>query len=81
MNKDQKGFAPMLILVVVAIVAVAGYLLLTKNGKYTTPTTNQSYSTIQSDSDLNKAAIDLENTDTKQVDTELNQLSSDTSAF
>lgn len=82
MNKNQKGFAPILILAVITIVAVAGYFLFTKNGKYTTTTTtNQSYSAIQSDSDLSKASNDLDGSDTTQVDTELNQLSADASAF
>ncbi len=82
MNKNQKGFVPILILAVIAIVAVVGYFLFTKSSKYaTTPITNQNYSAIQSDNDLNKATSDLDGADTAQVDTELNQLNSDTSAF
>ncbi|KKQ66969.1 MAG: hypothetical protein US86_C0002G0086 [Candidatus Daviesbacteria bacterium GW2011_GWA2_38_24] len=83
MNKNQKGFSLIFIIVFIAVVVVAGYFLLApKKGKYTaTPSGNRSSSTIQSSSDLDTAANDLDNTDTSQVDTELNQLSSDTSAF
>ncbi len=82
MNKNQKGFAPLLIIAVIAIVAIAGYFFLTQKGNYTaTPSGTGSSSAIQNSSDLDTAANDLDNTDTNQVDTELNQINSDASAF
>ncbi len=83
MNKNQKGFAPILIIAIIAVVAVAGYFFLSQKGKYatTTPSSNGSYSAIQNSSDLDTAANDLDNTDINQADTELNQLNSDASSF
>ena len=95
MKNNQKGFAPILILAIVAVVAVAGYFLFVKGGNLATnPSStantqyqqqyqqaNQNVPAVQNSSDLNTAANDLDNTDTGQVDTQLNQLSSDASAF
>ena len=82
MNKNQKGFAPILIIAISAVVAIAGYFVLSQKGKYTaSPSSNGSYPAIQGSSDLNTAANDLDNTDTNQVDTELDQLGSDASSF
>lgn len=82
MNTNQKDSTLVLMIAIIAVVAIAGYFLFTKNGKSTiTTSTNQSYSAIQSDNDLNKASSDLDNTDTTQVNSELNQLSSDASTF
>lgn len=82
MNKNQKGSTAILILVAIAVVAVIAYFLLTQKGKVTTvPTTGQNYPAIQSNSDLNKAASNLDSTDTKEMDSQLNQLSSDSSSF
>ncbi|MBI3385570.1 hypothetical protein HY031_00630 [Candidatus Gottesmanbacteria bacterium] len=82
MKKNQKGFTPILIIAIIAIVAVAGYFFLTKKGTYiATPSGNGSSTAIQNSSGLNNAENDLDNADINQVDTELNQLSSDTSSF
>ena len=95
MNKNQKGFAPILILAVIAIITVAGYFFFVQRGNIaTTPSNtantqyqqqyqqaNQNVPAIQSSGDLNTAANDLDNTDIGQVNTELNQLGSDVSAF
>lgn len=86
MNKNQKGFAPILTLVVIAIVAVASYLFFagtTANAPYQQQNqqANQNVPAIQNSGDLNTAANDLDNTDTGQIDTELNQLNSDASTF
>lgn len=84
MKNNQKGFAPILIVAIIAIVAIAGYFLFVQRGNIaTTPsnTASTQYQKIQNDSDLNTAASDLDNTDTSQIDTQLNQLSSDASTF
>ncbi len=81
MNKNQKGFAPVLIIAVIAVTVVAVYFLLTQNGKITTPADNSNYSAIQSAGDLSNAASDLDNIDINQVDMELDQLNSDASSF
>jgi hypothetical protein len=82
MNRNQKILAPVLILAIIAVMAVVGYFLLTKSGKYTTTSsTSKSYPSIQDSADLDAAESDLDSTDTNQVDTELNQLSSDVSVF
>lgn len=84
MKNNQKGFAPILLIAIIAVVAVTGYFLFVKKGNIditpsnTATTQNQQ---IQNDNDLNAAANDLDNTDTGQIDTQLNQLSSEASAF
>lgn len=86
MNKNQKGFAPILTLVVIAVVAIAGYLFFAGTTANTpsqqqNQQANQNVPAIQNSSDLNTAANDLDNIDTGQIDTELNQLNSDASTF
>lgn len=84
MKNNQKGLAPILLIATIAVIAVAGYFLFVKKGNIaTTPsnTTGTQNQQIQNDSELNAAASDLDNTDTGQVDTQLNQLSSEASAF
>ena len=84
MKNNQKGFAPILLIAIIAVVAVTGYLLFVNKGNIaitpsnTVTTQNQQ---IQNDNDLNAAANDLDNTDTGQIDTQLNQLNSEASAF
>lgn len=84
MKNNQKGFAPILIIAIIAVVAVAGYFLFVQRKNIaTTPsnTASTQYQKIQNNNDLNTVANDLDNTDTGQIDTQLNQLSSDSSSF
>lgn len=85
MKNNQKGFAPILIIAIIAVVAVVGYFLFVQRGNIATaPSSNTAstqYQKIQNDNDLNTASSDLDNIDTSQIDTQLNQLSSDTSSF
>lgn len=80
----QAGFAPILLIAIIAVIAVTGHFLFVNKGNIaitpsnTATTQNQQ---IQNDNDLNAAANDLDNTDTGQIDTQLNQLSSEASAF
>jgi len=78
MYKNQKG-STLLILAILAFVVVAGYFLLT-NSKYLKPTTNP-YSAIQDNNGLSQASRDLDSADTNEMNTELNQLNSEASAF
>lgn len=75
--KNQNSFAPALLLAIILV--LASYVFFTK----TTPSNNPSEeaSTIQSGSDLDKAASDLDTADTDQIDTDLNELNADSSTF
>jgi hypothetical protein len=83
MNKNQKGFAPILILAVISVLVIAGYFFVQRRNLTTIPSNSAGtqFQRIQNDNDLTKADNELNNTDTNQVDIELNQLSSDASAF
>lgn len=82
MNKNKKGFSPLIVIIILAAIAVGSYALITQQNKYAaTPSGTSTYPAIQNNSELDSAATDLDNTDTNQVDTELNQLNSDTSTF
>ncbi|MCX6725942.1 MAG: hypothetical protein NT052_01315 [Candidatus Shapirobacteria bacterium] len=95
MKNNQKGFTLILIIAIIFFAAVAGYFFFVQRGNITTTPSNtantqyqqqyqqanQNVPAIQTNSDLNTAANDLDNTDTSQIDTQLNQLSSDASTF
>lgn len=76
--KPNEGKGLILILLIVLLV-VLGFWWLMKAG-YKVPYPKQTAG-IQNTSDLDAAAKDLDNTDMNQIDTGLNQLNSDASAF
>ena len=78
-DKKQKGFSPILAIVIIVLLAIAGYFWYIQN--YKSPSSNDGYSAIQNSSDLANAENDLDSVDVSQVDTELNQLDSDASTF
>ncbi len=71
-KQNQTGSYSLVILVVLAI--LAGYFFFTKGGLMMTDQ-------IKGGSDLTKAASELDNTNTNQIDTGLNQLNTDGSTF
>lgn len=75
MKRKQKGFSPILAIIVVAIAVVVVVVFLS------TQQTTQSVPVIQNASDLNTAASELDNTDSDELDRELNQLDADASTF
>ena len=88
MKTNQKGFAAVLIIIaVVAVIAVAAVFLLTQKGGLSTfvgtgpQQTAQNVPAINNPSDLNAASSNLDNTDTTQLDKEMNQLNTDISSF
>jgi len=82
----QKGFSPVLVIIVIAIVVGALFFL---NQKKTMPVsettgtqqTAQSGPAIQNDNDLMAASSDLDKSDTSSMESELTQLNTDTSGF
>lgn len=76
--KTQEGKGLILILLIVLLV-VLGLWWLMRQGYI--PKQTALVPGIQNTSDLDTAAKDLDNTDMNQIDTGLNQLNSDTSAF
>lgn len=76
-KKNQKGFAPLLVIVVLAIVAAA--VLYLNQNKIGTQQTAQNTPVIQNSDDLTSVSSDLDNTNTNELDTELNQISADAS--
>ena len=87
-TRNQKGFSPIIAIVIVGVVIVIVALFLTtqKGGLPTfertgTQQTTQNVPVIKSSSDLNTVASDLDNTDMSQFDKELNQLDVDASTF
>lgn len=85
MNQNQKGSSNIfLILAVIVVLAVAGLYLL-KGRTTTSPTATNNIPTnqaIQSDSDLQSASQDLDNTNIDStIDSELNKNTADASSF
>lgn len=82
--KNNKGNVMLIVLAAVVAVLVVGYVIFVKNGKMTLtnqPVNNNNYQQIQGNSDLQKASSDLDSSDIGAMDTQLNQLSSDSSGF
>lgn len=88
MLKNQKGFAQILLIVgIAAVVAVIGYLVLSRKGISNIPYVGnnqpqtETVAPIQSANDLNNASANLDSTDTTQIDAQLNQLDSASTGF
>lgn len=78
MKQNQKGFSPLIILVIIAIIVVL--LVLANKGTNIFPV-GQIIPTIQDRNGLDAAAKDLNSADPNQVDSELNQLNTEASGF
>lgn len=81
MKTDNKGFSPILIIILIAAVAViAGIYLVAKKG--TTPSTVvTSGAPMQTSKDIDNVSTELDNADVTSLDTQLNQLDADASSF
>ncbi len=90
--KKQKGFSLIIIIAIVAVVILAGVFLVFKmtaaptnlgnqNGQPVVETQQPTQSAIQNSAGLDAAATDLDKTDIDSVNTELNQLDKDATAF
>lgn len=79
MTKNQKAFAPVVILLIIAAVAILVVLYVNRK-TYTQP---QTYVTpaVENSNDLNAAANDLDNSNFNDVDSGLNQLNKDSSGI
>lgn len=87
-TRNQKGFSPIIAVVIVGVVVaiIALFLTTQKRGlptfeKTGTQQTTQNVPAIQDAGGLDNVASDLDNTDLNAIDKELNQLDSDTSTF
>lgn len=78
-NNNQKGTNTILVLIIIAIVLIAGVFFLRKANHLppSSSVTPQTEQTIQRKSDLDAATNDLDNTDIDGVDNELTQLDKD----
>lgn len=84
MKNNQKGFIPLLVALVVVILAVAGYLMFVQKEnlfKNLDQQTSQNIGQINNNSDLDAVSKDLDSTDMSQLDSQLNQVSSDAASF
>lgn len=84
MKNTQRGYSPLLVIIVVAALALAGYSLYTAKGKFISPQplqADQNLPAIQNDSNLQTVESDLDKINTTELDTELNRLNSDTSVL
>ena len=81
MKRNKKGLIPILVMMLVAIVATV--FISIQKGKLLTGSqqTNQNISVMQSTSDLDNVASELDDFDLDAVDNELDQLDSDASIF
>ncbi len=80
-TKNQKGFSPLLIIVLVLAAIAAVTLFLSSQRRLETQQLSQNTPSINNTSDLNTTSTDLDNTDMGQFDSDLNQLKVDASAF
>lgn len=79
-TKTDNTFIIMLSLVILVI--VVGYLVLVgKTRNVSEPVITNNYQQVQTNNDLKKASTDLDASDIGALDTQLNQLSSDSSGF
>ena len=84
MRSNQKGFVPVLVIIVVAVLAAAGYFMFVQKEKlFKSPNQeiSQSVGQIDNNSGLDTASNDLDGTDMNQFDSQLDQISSDASSF
>lgn len=83
MKNTPRGNSSILIILIVTVLALAGYSLYVKNRNSLIPQsqTIQNTPAIKDDSNLQTVEADLDKINTTDLDTELNRLNSDTSTF
>lgn len=95
MNNNQKGFTALLVFGVMVAVVLLGYLIMAKKGLFQPKKEEVGYGqykmqykeayegvpAINDKSDLDTASKSLDTTNTNQVDVEINQITSESSAF